>query len=120
MAGFTLPAQALDQLETHLRQTADLAEVARVRANQLVLEDIRDRARAHPAWAPMADHIDTWDENDRTWWGIRGPEFESETMVAEYGTDKLPPSGLLRSLDATMLRAAQRAGSEMKLSRGSL
>lgn len=108
--GFEIPSHAVDALEQHMLLHAQAAHDATVLAHRSVLDDVRDAAAAHPSWGPeLAAQIDTWDENDRTWIGIRGAGFESQAFVAEFGDDMHAPSGLMRTLDNTMNLAAQRA-----------
>lgn len=121
MEGFVIPAHAVDFLERSFQDHVTRAEAAVSVARQTVLDEIRSAASTHPQWGPqLAEEIDTWDENDRLWYGVRGPEFASETLVAEFGLDKTPPSGLLRTLDSTMQLAAARGSGMLVNGRGGL
>jgi hypothetical protein len=80
------------------------------RAGQVAAHSaIEDIARSSPRWIGLSDYIDTWDEHDRFWVGIRGPMFVSDAFAAEYGTDEYPPAPLFRLTDAATRAASSAA-----------
>lgn len=100
MAGFEISADLMRALEARLHEYGEAANEAYGIARDVVRTEVMRRAQASPRWAPVADYIDTWDENDRYWIGVRSPEFVSEAFAAEYGTDDYPPDPVMRTLDS--------------------
>ena len=109
MAGFEIPAHAVDALEREIWSFYGQVGQVKDSFQQELLQAIKVKAQAMPQWAGITDWIDTWDENDRMWFGVRGSEFESEAFAAEYGTEEQAPGGLLRTLDERVLAASVRA-----------
>ena len=109
MAGFEISADLMRALEAKLLEYGEAAEEAYGIARNTIETEVLRRSQASPRWVKVADEIDTWDENDRFWVGVRSPEFVSEAFAAEYGTDEYPPDPLMRTLDATARIAAHRA-----------
>ena len=107
--GFEISADLMRALETRLMEYGQAADQAYGVARSVVQTEVTRRAQASPRWVKVADEIDTWDENDRMWIGVRSPQFVSEAFAAEYGTEEYPPDPLLRTLDAVGRIAAQRA-----------
>lgn len=110
MVGFEIPAHAVDALEREIWEFYGQVGRAKETFQQELLHAARVKAQAMPEWQGLADWIDTWDENDRMWFGVRGVEFASEASAAEYGTEEQAPASVLRTLDAQVLNAAARAG----------
>lgn len=113
MDGFTIPADLIRALEHRIELYGNIVDEARGIAHDVVATETMRRAKASPRWVHVADFIDTWDENDRYWIGVRGPEMVSEAFAAEYGTDEYPPDPLFRTLDDISRAAASRAGEFM-------
>lgn len=109
MAGFEIPADLVRALEAQVLEYGQAAQEAYGIARTTVQTEVMRQAKASPRWVKVADEIDTWDENDRFWVGVRTPEFVSEAFAAEYGTEEYPPDPLVRTLDATARVAAHRA-----------
>ena len=107
MSAFVISAHDVDELERGLFEHLEVTDAIRRQAQAEVLADARAKAASLPAWSGI--EIDTWDEFDRTWIGVRGQEFVSASMVAEYGTEDAAPSPLIRLLDDSVMRATQRA-----------
>ena len=89
-----IPSYAVDALEQHVLLHAQAAQGSRgfwptARCSMMFVRLLR----AHPSWGPeLAAQIDTWDENDRTWIGVRGAGFESQAFAADYGDEvRAPP-----------------------------
>jgi phosphoribosylaminoimidazole-succinocarboxamide synthase len=109
MAGFEISADLIRALEAKVMEYGEAANEAYGIARETVKSEVMRRAQASPRWVKVADEIDTWDENDRFWVGVRSPEFVSEAFAAEYGTDEYPPEPLLRTLDAAARVASHKA-----------
>lgn len=109
MEGITIPSYFMDSLEQSMLSMAVQGADVRGVAYQDLLRTVRDSARAIPQWAPLADEIDVWDEHDRTWIGIRGPNFASEAFEAEYGTENMAPTGFMRTVVPQHVQAAERS-----------
>jgi hypothetical protein len=109
VAGFQIPADLVRALEAQLLEYGQAADEAFGIARTTIQTEVMRRAEASPRWVKVADEIDTWDENDRFWIGIRSSEFVSEAFAAEYGTEDYPPDPLMRTLDQTARVAGLRA-----------
>ena len=99
MYEFQLGSDLLRALDTRIQMYGEVLDEAHGIAHDVVRTEVMKRAKADPRWVHVADFIDTWDENDRMWIGIRSPQFISEAQAAEYGTDEYPPSAIMRTLD---------------------
>lgn len=100
MSGFEISADMLNTLNHQVGSFIAAAEEASNQAKEAVHSEVLRRANASERWVGLAEHIDTWDENDRFWIGVRGIDFVSEAFAAEYGTDEYPPDPLMRTVDA--------------------
>ena len=100
MSGFEISADMLNTLNHQVGSFIAAAEEASTQAKEAVHSEVLRRANASERWVGLAEHIDTWDENDRFWIGVRGIEFVSEAFAAEYGTEEYPPDPLMRTVDA--------------------
>lgn len=114
MAGFALHAEQLMQLEDRLAQFHGVAQESREVFRHSLRSNVARIAERSPRWIGLVDHIDTWDENDRMWVGLRGQDVVSEAFNAEYGSEQYPPAPLLRMLDAPMNGARMQADLFMK------
>lgn len=118
MAGFSLSADLMRSLELRLEMYGYLVGNAKQEARDVVYTEVMKRAHASPRWVHVADFLDTWDENDRYWIGVRSPEFVSEAFAAEYGTDMYPPEPLMRTIDDVARIAANRSGGMLSAKTG--
>lgn len=109
MAGFEISADLMRALEAKVLEYGEAATEAYGIARTTIKTEVLRRSEASPRWVKVADEIDTWDENDRFWIGVRSDEFVSEAFAAEYGTDEYPPDPIMRTLDATARIASARA-----------
>ena len=106
VSGFEISSFMLDDLGRLVRSYAEEAVEAGEAGREAALGVVQDLARSNPRWIGLADNIDTWDEEDRFWIGVRGPNFVSEAFAAEYGTDDYPPAPLFRLNDAAARAAS--------------
>lgn len=113
MAGFDIPVDISRTLRLHAENIAMVVEEAAQIVRQDILDDVHRRAAENPRWVGVADYIDTWDENDMFWVGVREPAFVSEAFAAEYGTEDYPPSPILRTTDDAAREARNKARSHM-------
>jgi hypothetical protein len=109
VAGFEISADLMRALEARLQEYGEATTEAYGVAREVVQTEVMRRAHASPRWVHVADNIDTWDENDRYWIGVRSPEFVSEAFAAEYGTEGYPPTPLMRTLDSAARLASVQA-----------
>lgn len=113
MAGFEISADLYRSLRAQVNDIVTTVEEAQQIIEQHLYDTVQQRAKDNPRWIGVADHIDTWDENDRFWIGVRGPEFASEAFVAEYGSNGYPPAPIFRTLDNDVRTAAAKASVHM-------
>ena len=111
MAGFEFSSDLMRQLNQTVSEYTDAASEAQRIAQETILQSVRETAKESPRWRDLADYVDTWDENDRFWIGIRGPEYVSEAFAVEYGTDEYPPEPIMRTLDGAARVAGYRVSS---------
>lgn len=111
MAGFEISSSMLNGLEDLIEDYGVAISEAEELAKNYLLDATQRAAEADPRWVRLADYIDTWDENDRFWIGIREPQYVSEAFAAEYGTADYPPAPILRTLDAAAREASLNATS---------
>jgi hypothetical protein len=107
MAEIGVPA---DFFKSIMQQVDDIATVAdeATRVGQAhLLQSARERAAQSPAWDGVGEHIDTWDDGDKFWVGVRGPAFISQAFMAEYGTDGVRPSPVLRAMNIDAQQASE-------------
>lgn len=109
MATIDFRADLLRALELRLEMYAAATEEGIDMVQDVVRTETMKRAEASPRWVHVADYIDTWDENDRYWIGVREPQMISVAQAAEYGTDEYPPEPLMRTLDSATRMAYARA-----------
>lgn len=98
MAEIGVPADFFKSIMRQVEDIATVADEAVQVGRDHIVRSARERAAQSPAWDGIGEHIDTWDENDRFWVGIRGPMFVSEAFAAEYGTETTRPSPVLRAV----------------------
>lgn len=109
MAEFGIGSDLMRALQLRLKMYGDvLGEAADIHRDVVYTETMK-RAKASPRWVGVADFIDTWDENDRMWIGVREPQMISEAQAAEYGTEGWPPDPIMRTMDESARLAAARA-----------
>jgi hypothetical protein len=114
MAEIGVPA---DFFKSIMQQVDDIATVAdeATRVGQAhLLQSARERAAQSPAWDGVGEHIDTWDDGDKFWIGVRGPTFISQAFMAEYGTDGVRPSPVLRAMNIDAQQASEVASEHVK------
>ena len=109
MHEFELGSDLLHNIEKRTKIYRDVLKEADGIAHDVVYDEVMKRANADPRWVHVADFIDTWDENDRMWIGVRSPQMISEAHAAEYGTDEYPPSPIMRTLDDAARLASARS-----------
>ena len=96
-------------LELRLQMYGDVLQETAGIQRDVVMTETMKRANASPRWVHVADFIDTWDENDRMYIGVREPQMISEAQAAEYGTEGYPPDPIMRTMDEAARVAAARA-----------
>ena len=111
--GFEIPAEMIRALEHRLEMYGSAAEDAYGIAKDVVYTEAMKRAHASRRWVKVADFLDTWDENDRYWIGVRDDSMVSEAFAVEYGTEDYPPEPLLRTLDSAARIAGNRADAQL-------
>ena len=105
----------LRALELRLEMYGHAVREGMNEVRDVVQTETMKRANASPRWVHVADYIDTWDENDRYWIGVRQPEFISEAQAAEYGTEGYPPDPILRTVDEMVRHAYNSVNSKLQV-----
>ena len=119
MAGFDITVDFLDMLEQHVEDISVATAEASQIAKDHLYDEVQRRAAESPQWIGAADNIDTWDESDHFWIGVRSPQFVSIAFAAEYGTEEFPPEPILRTLDDATRSAAAKASIHLNARLGS-
>lgn len=109
MAEFRLGSDLMRALELRIQMYGEVLEGVAGIQRDVVMTEVMKRAKASPRWVHVADFIDTWDENDRMWIGVREPQMISEAHAAEYGTEGYPPDPVMRTMDEAARVANARA-----------
>lgn len=97
MAGLHIGATHLAALDDYIQAVEDAAFEAADIASSHIERSVRQRARASIHWSPLADHIQVASRDGYLVLGV-APDFVSEAMAAEYGTESTPPAPLLRTI----------------------
>jgi len=114
MAEIDVPVDFFNSIMQQVDDLAMVADEAVKVGQQHLLQSARERAAQSPAWDGVGERIDTWDEDDRFWIGVRGPSFVSEAYAAEYGTETSRPSPVLRSVNSDAQQASEVASDYVK------
>lgn len=114
MAEIDVPVDFFKSIMQQVDDISTVADEAVRLGQQHMLASARERAAQSPAWDGVGEQIDTWDEHDRFWIGVRGPAFVSEAYAAEYGTEGRRPSPVLRVLNEDAQVASEVASDYVK------
>jgi hypothetical protein len=106
--GLHLGASHIAALDAHVQAMRDAVYEAANIATDHIEQSVQRRAAASPQWAPISEHILIASQDGYLTIGV-APEFESEAVAAEYGTQYDPPSPLLRTAHTASRGAAAAA-----------
>lgn len=116
--GFRIDAAWLDALDRYVEGLAhDTAEAASVTAHALHDAAV-DRAREHPEWVNLADHIEMWSQDGHLRIGVHHQAMTSQASIVEYGDESRPPAPLLRTMNRLVPQAQDRFTRELQARRG--